>query len=104
MNLDELKIKIDLVYLENLDTESHFSIFSAEKDYQILIIRGFSVNGDDLIFNSQGFFINNDKEVFEYIDKNFVKNELGFSKIDEILEPLYIKNEKIIEDILKMDN
>ena len=74
MNLDELKIKIDPVYLENSVTENNFSIFSAEKDYQILIVRGFSIKGDDLIFNSQGFFINNDKEVFEYIDKNFVKN------------------------------
>lgn len=100
-NLNELKQKIDPVYLENLDSLNHYSIFHTEKDYQILILRGFSLINDDIVFNSRGFFISDKREVFEYIDNQLVKNELGLEAIDQILTPIYQKNEAIIDEFIK---
>lgn len=104
MNTKELLNKVDPIYLENLDTANHFSVFHAEDEYQILILRGFSINQDELQFSSRGFFIADRKNVFEYVDNKLEVSHLGLEKIDDILDPIYIKNQQIIDEfILEID-
>ena len=101
MSSVELLKSIDQIYIENLESQNHFSVFSVEEDYQILIVRGFTIDDDELIFNSKGFIIDKDHHVYEYTDKSLVKNKKGLHNLDESLEPIYLKNEKIIEELVR---
>lgn len=100
----ELLKKVDPTYLENLGTANHFSVFHTDHDYQILIIRGFSIGEEELSFTSRGFFISENSKVFEYIDGQLVENTSGLAKIDDILDEIYLKNQSIIDEyILEID-
>lgn len=104
MNSSELLKRVDPIYLENLETANHFSVFHAEEDYQILILRGFSINKDELVFHSRGFLITDKKKVCEYVDRELQQCTLGIDKIDDLLEPIYQKNSQIIDEfILEID-
>jgi hypothetical protein len=82
MNTKHLLDSIDPAHLDNLDTDNHYSLFDAEDNYQILIIRGINISSDELKFYSRRFFINENK-LFEYTDHKL--NSLDCS-IDNILK------------------
>jgi Mg2+ and Co2+ transporter CorA len=100
MENSEIFKKIDPVYLENLDTINHFSTFNIEDNYQILILRGFSINADELSFHSRGFFINENRDLFEYIDNKLEKYDLGLGRIHEMISPIYKRNQQIIDGLI----
>ncbi len=101
MKKNSLLESIDPIYIENLQSQNHFSVFSVEDDYQILIVRGFTIDDDELVFNSKGFIITKEHDVYMYSDGKLIKNELKFHDLDEILEPIYEKNLKIIDELVR---
>jgi magnesium transporter len=100
MNTKHLLDSIDPAHLDNLDTDNHYTLFDAEDNYQILIIRGINISSDELKFYSRRFFINENK-LFEYTDHKLNSLDCSIDNILKILSPIFDQNQKIIEEFAK---
>lgn len=106
MKIAELLEEINPLYIEDLQSEGHHSIFINEENYKILIVRGLGISNKGLEYVSKGIVINKEKEVFYYDreEENLVKSEAGYSKMLEIISPIYTRNQKIIESyVIEVD-
>ncbi len=107
MKISELLEEINPIYLNDLKSEDHYSMFINEKNYKVLILRGLDITHDGLDFISKGLVINQNQEIYYYNkeEENLIKSEVGLSNLLDIISPIYIKNQKIIEEyITEIDN
>ena len=102
MSMNSILKKINPLYLEDLKSEDHFSVFINEPEYQIIILRGISIKEDELAFLSKGFFVDENLKVYhyDYVTEQLSESEFGFDKIHKILAPIYEKNNQIIDEFV----
>ena len=97
----ELLPLIDPTHLENLNTPNHFSLFISGSEYQILIIRGIAFIEEELSFETKNYLIDSEKRILEYSKGELSYIGKNLDKIDEVLEEILAKNEKIIDEFIK---
>jgi uncharacterized protein YukE len=99
MDNNEILKSISSIYLADFENSNHFSTFSAENNYQVLILRSFSISADELVFNSRNFVIIK-KSIYEYIDGDFEIKSYGIESVHDLINPIYRKNNLIIEEFI----
>ena len=90
---------INPIYLDDLRNKNHYSVYVKEPNYKILIVRGFDIADDELSFTSRGLFFDDQKRIFsfDFNEEKFVETNLPYENVDQLLKPIFLKNEKIIE-------
>ncbi len=102
MKITDLLQEINPLYLDDLKSPDHYSMFINEQNYQILIVRGLSIGEESLEFLSKGLVLNASHEVYIYNqeDENLTKVDDGLAEISNLLRPIYEKNEKIVQEYI----
>lgn len=103
MKITDVLEDINPLFIEDLESDNHYSMYASEDDYQLLILRGLEVSDIELEFVPQGFIIKQNCEIYLYdrSEGNLYKSEIDYDGLISLVSPIYIKNQKIIESYVK---